>query len=179
MLLYFSIWYALFHNDKNILILSNKSDCSDRKSKIIRDKIANSELSDLVTVSRKDRLEFRNGSGISFYGGRSSPCSVRGRRVDILGMDEPAYMEYFEELWPAVYPIVSSIRDGKVILTGTRNKIGDVFDGIYKDSITENSGWKSMTVNWWDVPGRDLKWKKSMISSCGEKVFNKEFTTDF
>lgn len=179
MLLYFSIWYALFHNDKNILILSNKSDCSDRKSKILRDKIANSELFDLVTISRKDRIELCNGSGISFYGGRSSPCAVRGRRVDILGLDEPAYMDYFEELWPAIYPIVSSCKDGKVILTGTRNKVGDIFDEIYIGSITGENGWRSMTVNWWDIPGRDLKWKKSIIESLGEKTFNKEYTSDF
>jgi hypothetical protein len=64
MLLYFSIWYALFHNDKNILLLYNTILESDYASKHIRDKIAQSELSDWVTVSRKNRLELRNGSGI-------------------------------------------------------------------------------------------------------------------
>jgi hypothetical protein len=101
--------------------------------------------------------------------------------VDVLGIDEPAYMEYFEELWPAVYPIVSSCsgKDSKVILSGTRNKVGDVFDKIYKGSITGENGWKSMTINWWDVPGRDLKWKKRMMDALSEKAFIKEFTTDF
>ena len=46
--------------------------------------------------------------------------------------------------------------------------------------VKEDDGkpkWKPVRVNWWEVPGRDEKWKEMQLESFGrsEEKFNQEY----
>jgi hypothetical protein len=46
-------------------------------------------------------------------------------------------------------------------------------------AATNNEGWKSFRFDWWDVPGRDQKWKENTIQTIGETRFAQEFGNTF
>lgn len=128
---------------------------------------------DHLEEATKHGVRFTHGSRIDFCTCNSN--AVIGRQVHVLGMDDPAYMEGFDRFWQAVYPTVSHCA-GRCILTGTRKK-GSMFDQIYMGSLNQENGWKSMSVNWWDIPERDLQWKEDMVKHLGKDWFDKEYET--
>lgn len=74
---------------------------------------------------------------------------------------------------------MSAGKDTKVIITSTANGIGNVFHKIWEGAVQGINEYKSFEVNWWDVPGRDEKWKEQTISNTSQLQFDQEFGNTF
>lgn len=94
-------------------------------------------------------------------------------------LDEFAFVNKAEEFYTSTYPVISSGKDTKVIITSTPNGIGNMFYKIWEGAITRTSQFKPFSIKWSDVPGRDEAWKKATIANTSELQFSQEYDTNF
>jgi hypothetical protein len=99
--------------------------------------------------------------------------------VNLLYLDEFAFVERAAEFYTSTYPVVSAGKDTKVIITSTANGIGNQFHKIWEGAVQLINQFKSFRVDWWDVPGRDEEWKKETISNTSQLQFDQEFGNTF
>ena len=67
----------------------------------------------------------------------------------------------------------------RVIITSTANGIGNVYHKIWEGASQSTNEYKPFRVDWWDVPGRDEKWKEETIKNTSEAQFQTEFECEF
>ena len=94
-------------------------------------------------------------------------------------LDEFAFVENAEEFYTATYPVVTSGKNSKVIITSTANGVGNMYHKIYESAVRGESEYKNFTINWYDVPGRDEEWKKQTIANTSEIQFQQEYGNSF
>jgi len=99
--------------------------------------------------------------------------------VNLLYLDEFAFVERAGEFYTSTYPVISSGVDTKVIITSTANGIGNIFHKIWEGAEQSVNEFKSFRVDWWDVPGRDEEWKQQTIANTSQLQFDQEFGNTF
>jgi hypothetical protein len=121
----------------------------------------------------KGSIEFSNNSRI--IAASTSASSIRGMSMNLVYLDEFAFVERDIEFYTSTYPVISSGKSTKVIITSTRNGINNMFNKIYEGAVQKTNEFKSFRVDWWDVPGRDEEWKRQTIANTSELQFRQEF----
>ena len=173
------LWYLLFTPEVTVAILANKG-------AIAREMIARIVtmletvpffLQPGVKILNKGNIEFGNDSKI--VAAATSSSSIRGMSINMLYLDEFAFVEDAETFYTATYPVITSGKDSKVIITSTANGVGNMFHKIYESAVHGNSEYKSFLINWFDVPGRDEEWKKQTIANTSEAQFEQEYGNSF
>jgi hypothetical protein len=102
--------------------------------------------------STQSALVFANGSRIESVPATGS--TGRGDAVYGALLDECAFMEYAEEIWGAVEPLVY----GPAMLFSTANGMGNFFHEVWLDSEQPDSVWKGIFFPWDVVKTRDKDW---------------------
>jgi len=173
------LWYALFNPEKTIAILANKG--ATAREMLARIQIALENLPFFLQpgckIVNKGNLEFSNNSRI--IAAATSGSSIRGMSVNLLFLDEFAFVENASEFYTSTYPVVSSGTDTKVIITSTANGVGNVFHKLWEGAVQKTNEYVPYRIDWWDVPGRDEKWKESTIANTSELQFDQEFGNNF
>jgi hypothetical protein len=173
------LWYAIFHPEKTIAVLANKG--ATAREMLARVTLALENLPFFLQPGcralNKGSIEFSNNSRI--IAAATSGSSIRGMSVNLLFLDEFAFVERASEFYTSTYPVISSGKDTKVIITSTANGIGNTFHKIWEGAVQKTNEYKAFTVNWWDVPGRDEKWKKQTIANTSQMQFDQEFGNTF
>ena len=173
------LWYLLFTPEVTVAILANKG-------AIAREMIARIVtmletvpffLQPGVKILNKGNIEFGNDSKI--VAAATSSSSIRGMSINMLYLDEFAFVEDAETFYTATYPVITSGKDSKVIITSTANGVGNMFHKIYESAVHGNSEYKSFLINWFDVPGRDEEWKQMTIANTSEAQFEQEYGNSF
>ena len=173
------LWFALFNPEKTIAILANKGATAREMLSRITLMLENIPffLQPGNKALNKGSLEFSNNSRI--IAAATSGSSIRGMSVNLLYLDEFAFVERAAEFYTSTYPVVSSGKDTKVIITSTANGIGNQFHKIWEGSVQNINEFKSFRVDWHDVPGRDDDWKAQTISNTSQLQFDQEFGNTF
>ena len=178
----YCLWLACFQNDQRILLVANKEETA--KEIFSRVRLAYENLPNFlkpgVTEYGKTAMGLANGSRISIS--TTSSDAGRGSSVNVLVIDELAHIDnsMVETFWSAVYPIISSSKRSKIFVASTPNGTGNLFYQLYTDGMEGTNNWKTERVDWWEVPGRDDKWKDSTIRSLGSReLFDQEFGNEF
>jgi hypothetical protein len=173
------LWYAIFHPEKTIAILANKG--ATAREMLSRVTLALENLPFFLQpgcrVLNKGSLEFSNSSKI--IASATSASSIRGQSVNLLFLDEFAFVENATTFYTSTYPVISSGKETKVIITSTPNGVGNMFYKIWEGAVQKANEFASFRVDWWDVPGRDENWKKQTISNTSETQFIQEFGNQF
>jgi hypothetical protein len=173
------LWYAVFHPEKTIAILANKG--ATAREMLSRVTLALENLPFFLQPGckalNKGNITFANNTKI--IAAATSGSSIRGLSVNLLFLDEFAFVENAAEFYTSTYPVVSAGKETKVIITSTANGVGNVFHRIYEGAIQNRNEFKAFRVDWWDVPGRDEKWKKQTIANTSEIQFEQEFGNNF
>ena len=173
------LWYILFNPEVTVAVLANKG-------AIAREMIARIVtmlesvpffLQPGVKILNKGNIEFGNDSKI--VAAATSSSSIRGMSINMLYLDEFAFVEDAETFYTATYPVITSGKDSKVIITSTANGVGNMFHKIYESAIHDQSEYKPFTINWYDVPGRDEAWKQQTIANTSEAQFEQEYGNSF
>jgi len=125
----------------------------------------------------KGSIEFSNNSRI--VAAATSGSSIRGMSVNLLYLDEFAFVERAAEFYTSTYPVVSAGTDTKIIVTSTANGVGNIFYNIWQGAEQGVNEFKSFRVDWWDVPGRDENWKVQTIANTSQLQFDQEFGNTF
>tara|TARA_Y100000385_G_scaffold126850_1_gene131963 strand:- start:3074 stop:4714 length:1641 start_codon:yes stop_codon:yes gene_type:complete len=173
------LWYALFHPEKTIAILANKGATAREMLSRITLMLENIPffLQPGSKALNKGSLEFSNNSRI--LAAATSGSSIRGMSVNLLYLDEFAFVERASEFYTSTYPVVSAGTATKVIVTSTANGIGNQFHKIWEGSVQGINEFHNFRVDWWDVPGRNEDWKAQTISNTSQLQFDQEFGNTF
>ena len=173
------LWYAVFHPEKVIAILANKGATAQEMLGRVTLMLEHLPffLQPGCKALNKRSIEFSNNSRI--VSAATSGSSIRGMSVNLLYLDEFAFVENAAEFYTSTYPVVSSGKDTKVIITSTANGIGNQFEKIWTGAVQEVNEYKSFRVDWWDVPGRDEEWKTQTVANTSQLQFDQEFGNTF
>jgi len=170
------LWYILFTKNFSIAILANKMQQS--REILSRIQLAYEHLPKWLQQGviewNKGNIELENGSKI--LASATSSSAVRGGSFNLIYMDELAFVSpnIQEEFFASVYPTISSAKKSKLLITSTPNGL-DMFYRIWSDSEQGKNSYKRVEVNWWDVPGRDEKFKQETINNTSEEQWRVEF----
>ena len=173
------LWYSLFHPEKTIAILANKGATAREMLSRVTLMLENLPffLQPGCKALNKGSIEFSNNSRI--IAAATSGSSIRGMSVNLLFLDEFAFVENAAEFYTSTYPVISSGKDTKVIITSTANGIGNTYQKIWEGAVQKVNEYKPFRVDWWDVPGRDEKWKAQTIANTSQLQFDQEFGNTF
>lgn len=173
------LWFALFSPDKTIAILANKA--ATAREMLARVTLGLENLPFFLQPGcralNKGSIEFSNNSRI--IAAATSGSSIRGLSVNLLFMDEFAFVENAATFYTSTYPVISSGKTSRIIITSTANGVGNTFHRIWEGAVQGVNEYKPFRVDWWDVPGRDEKWKAQTVANTSEIQFQQEFGNSF
>ena len=173
------LWFAIFNPEKTVAILANKGQTAGEMLARITLMLENLPffLQPGCRALNKRSLEFSNNSRI--VSAATSGSSIRGMSINLLYLDEFAFVERAAEFYTSTYPVISSGKDTKIIITSTANGIGNIFHKIWEGAVQGVNEFKPFRVDWWDVPGRDQAWKEETIKNTSQLQFDQEFGNTF
>jgi hypothetical protein len=169
------LWMVLFNQHYSIAILANKA--AQAREILSRVQLAYEHvpmfLQQGVSEWNKGSIELENGSSIII--GATSSSAIRGRTINFLYMDEFAHVQsgIQEEFFTSVYPVISSGKDSKLVITSTPKGM-EMFWKIWNEAEKGRNDYIRVDVPWWRVPGRDEKWKEETIRNTSEMQFAQE-----
>lgn len=177
----FILHYIIFNYDRHVAIAANKYATATE----IMDKIK--EMMNYLPFFMKPGVKINNISKMSFANGcrieaqATTKRSFIGYTIHMLYLDEFAHVEphILNEFYENIMPTVSSMEDSKIIVTSTPNGYNKFFD-LYQGAVDGKNSFHPIRVDWWQVPGRDEKWKEKMIFDCGgEDEFMRQYGNSF
>ena len=173
------LWYACFHPEKTIAVLANKGATAREMLARVTLMLENLPffLQPGCKALNKGSIEFSNNSKI--IAAATSGSSIRGLSINLLFLDEFAFIDNDAQFYTSTYPVVSSGKDTKIIITSTANGIGNVYHKLWEGATQGTNEFKSFRVDWWDVPGRDNAWKEQTVANTSALQFDQEFGNTF
>jgi hypothetical protein len=115
------LWYAIFKPEQTIAVLANKG--STAMEMIGRITLALENLPFFLQPGckslNKKSIEFSNNSRI--VSSATSGSSIRGMSVNLLFLDEFAFVDNDARFYTSTYPVVTSGKSTRVIITSTAN----------------------------------------------------------
>ena len=182
MMTIYTLWVACFLEDQRILVVANKEQTAINIFKRIR--LAYEQLPNWlkpgVVEYGKTSMTLTNGSSIGIS--TTSSDAGRGDSCNCLVLDELAFIDnhLVESFWKSVYPIISSSKKSKIFIASTPNGTGNLFHDLYSNAVRNKNNWCASRIDWWEIPGRDDKWKQDTIQSLGSTdIFDQEFGCQF
>jgi len=176
----FILWYVMFHAEKTVALLANKGDTA--REIMGRIQLAYQHLPKWlqqgVKEMNKGTLALENDSRI--IASATSSDAIRGYSINMLFIDEAAFIDNWDEFFTAVYPTISSGSESKIVLVSTPNGLNHFYK-IWQNANEGRNGYHALKVMWHDVPGRDEKWKMDTLSSMNFDVekFEQEYCVEF
>lgn len=166
----FVLWYILFNPNKTVAILANKAETA--REILSRIQLAYEHLPKWLQQGviewNKGSFELENGSRVLAAATTSS--NIRGYAINMLIIDEAAFIEGWEDFFTSVYPTITSGESTKLILISTVNGLNH-FEQITTNARKGRNNYKLISVTWRDVPGRNKKWQMETLAAMN---FDKE-----
>jgi hypothetical protein len=172
--------YVLFNDHKTVALLANKGDAA--REILDRIKIAYEALPKWLQQGviewNKGSVEFENGCKI--IAGATSSSAIRGKSISFLYIDETAFVENWDEFFASVFPTISSGNTTKILFTSTPNGLNHFYKTC-EGAREGRNGYQFLEVMWYDVPGRDEKWKEETLQAMDHdyQKFAQEFECQF
>lgn len=176
----FILWYILFHSEKTVALLANKGDTA--REILSRIQLAYQHLPKWLQQGIKEwnkgSFELENASRV--IAAATSSDAIRGYSINLLFIDEAAFIDNWDEFFTSVYPTISSGQESKIALVSTPNGLNH-FYSIWINAIEKRNQYNWIRVNWTDVPGRDEKWKNDTLAAMNFDLekFAQEYETEF
>jgi len=186
------LWYAMFNADSTILVAAHQYSGASEIMQRIR--YAYEEIPDFLRAGvleyNKGSITFDNGSRIISQA--TTEKTGRGLSLTLIYLDEFAFVEprIASEFWTSLSPTLTT--GGACIITSTPNSETDQFAQIWREAnkILDEygsprsdglgiNGFKSFTIDWKEVPGRDEKFEKKMRAQIGDDRWLREFCCEF
>jgi Terminase-like family. len=113
----------------------------------------------------------------------TSSDSIRGYSIDLLFVDEAAFVENWEAFWPSTFNTLTSRESTKAVLVSTPKGLNH-FHTTWQYAHKEGAKWnffKPLKVSWESVPGRDEAWKQRTLAGINfdHHQFAQEHEVDF
>lgn len=179
----YCLWLAMFHDNKNVQIISIKDRVAKRVLKRIkymyknlpewlRTPVPNQRGGEIGTQTE---LEFQNGSIIISV--PTTEEAGRSEAVSLLVIDEAAIVRWANQIWAAAFPTLST--GGSAILNSTPYGVGNFFHKQWVDAKAKSSYFNAIRLYWQMHPERDQNWYDTMKQSLGQRRTAQEIDGDF
>ena len=174
------LWYILFNENKNVALLANKAETA--REILGRIQLAYQHLPKWMQQGiiewNKGSFHLENGSRV--LATATSANNIRGFSINLLFIDEAAFIENWDEFFTSVYPTISSGTSTQVILVSTPNGLNH-FYALWDNSVKKKNNYKNVLVTWNQVPGRDDNWRKDTLSALNFDLekFAQEYECQF
>lgn len=176
----FILWYILFHADKVIALLANKGETA--REILGKVQLAYQHLPKWLQQGIKEwnkgNMVLENNSRV--IAAATSSDAIRGYAINMLFIDEAAFIENWDEFFTSVGATISSGRDSKIVLVSTPNGLNH-FYAIWVNAMNKENNYKPLMVTWQQVPGRDAKWKDETLKlmNFDQAKFEQEYCVEF
>lgn len=159
----FVLWYIIFNPNVRVAILANKAETA--REILSRIKLAYEYLPPWLQhgVGKWNEGSFALENGSSVIASATSSSNIRGFSINMLIIDEAAFIEGWEEFFTSVFPTITSGKSTKVVLVSTVNGLNH-FHQITSLARKEKNDYKLISVDWTKVPGRDEEWKRQTLA---------------
>jgi hypothetical protein len=179
----YCLWLAMFHPNKNIVIISIKDRVAKkvlRKIKYMYKNLPDYMKVDIVNgrtgeFGTAQEMEFSNGSTISSI--PTTEDAGRSEAVSLLVIDEAAIVRWANQIWAAAFPTLST--GGSAIVNSTPYGVGNWYHKQWVDSISNGNDFFPIRLYWKMHPERDDKWYMQMRESLGARRTAQEIDGDF
>ena len=173
------LWYVIFKGEQVVGILANKEVIA--REMLGRITLILEHLPFFLqpgcTSLNKKSISFSNNSRL--IASATSSSSIRGMSLNLVYLDEFAFVDNASEFYTSTYPVISGGKTSKVIITSTANGIGNMYHKLYEGALQKTNEFVPYRVDWWDVPGRDEAWKNMTIENTSPLQFDQEFGNSF
>ena len=124
------------------------------------------------------RVEFPNGSRIISV--PANPDTVRGFTSDLLILDEFAFVQQDEELWKAVFPMITRKKDSKLVITSTPKGKSNMFYKLWTEA-EKDPLWYKQTTTIYDAveKGLDIDVEALKRGIKNEDAWRQEYLCQF
>jgi hypothetical protein len=170
------LWYIIFHPEKTVALLANKGDTA--REILGRIQLAYQHLPKWL---QQGVVEWNKGSFVLENNSRviaaaTSSDAIRGYAINMLFIDEAAFIENWDEFFTSVFPTISSGTSTKVVLVSTPNGLNHFYK-IWVEAERGSNGYHPIKVTWQSVPGRDEKWRTDTINGMSGDLskFDQEY----
>ena len=176
----FILWYTIFHPEKTVALLANKGETA--REILQRIQLSYQYLPNWLQQGIKEfragAIVFENNSRV--IAAATSSDAIRGYSINLLFIDEAAFIENWDTFFTSVYPTISSGKESKIILVSTPNGLNH-FYAIWQNAIEKRNNYIPIKVSYERVPGRDQKWREETLSSMNFNIekFEQEYCVEF
>ena len=174
----YASWMALFHRDKNILIIATKLAVAQnfiKKVKVLIKGLPPWLVLPEIVADNKQSIEFSHGSSIKAV--PTSDDAGRSEALSLLIVDEAAFVRNFDELWMGLYPTLST--GGRAVILSTPNGVGGQYHKLYTDALDKLNDFNPITLPWDVHPERDENWFKKETANMTKRQVAQELMCDF
>lgn len=177
----FLLWYLIFNHDKNAMVLANVGATAEELLSKIKEIIKGLPffLKPGINIWNVMSVKFDNNCKIMAK--TTTKTSAIGFTIHFLYMDEFAHINsnFIDSFFQSTFPTISSSEVSRVLITSTPNGLNKFYE-IYNDALEGRTDFKALSVDWFQVPGKDEEWKKKQIANLGsEEIFNQEYGCQF
>lgn len=179
----YCLWFAMFHPNKNIQIISIKDRVAKKVLRRIKYMYRNLPPWLRLTVVNGRPNEIGTGTEIEFSNGSmitSIPTTEdagRSEAVSLLVIDEAAIVRWATQIWAAALPTLST--GGAAILNSTPYGVGNFYHKQWVDSVAGGNEFFPIRLFWRMHPDRDDEWYRVMSSALGPRRTAQEIDGDF
>lgn len=179
----FALWFAMYHPNKNIVIISIKDRVAKRVLRkikfmyknlpdFLKVKVVNSRGDNIGTASE---LEFANGSIISSI--PTTEEAGRSEAVSLLIIDEAAIVRWADKIWAAAFPTLST--GGRAIINSTPYGVGNFYHKLFVSALAGDNNFFPVRLYWQMHPERDMTWYNEQRDVLGPRKTAQEIDGDF
>ncbi len=170
----YSLWMALFHSDKEILVVATKQDTAKKIVTKVRVMYENLPVwlrnQEMTEENNKLSIRFKNGSQI--IAASSSADVGRSASNSLVIIDEAAFITGFDDKWAAIQQTLST--GGDIIVLSTPNGKGNFFHKTWVQAISGENPFNPMKLHWTVHPERDQTWRDEQDVELGERHAGQE-----
>lgn len=178
----FIAWYLCFHYDRNVMIVANKAATSSEIVDKVRTILKNLPFFMKPGTVSQGVTGIRFDNGNRLFSSATTKTAAIGFTIHLLYADEFAHVQqnYLVPFYRSIYPTLASSKISRIIISSTANGMDNLFYEIYSRAQEGKNFYHPIRVDWWQVPGRDEKWKEREIANMGgEELFNQEYGNQF
>lgn len=173
----YATWMAIFHRDKNILIIATKLSTAINFIKKVKVILQNLPKWLLLTgfEPTKQAVTFANGSQIVAI--PTSDDAGRSEALSLLIVDEAAFIHEFEAIWTGLAPAFSA--GGNAIILSTPNGVGGQYYRLWMEAEGSSNGFNPIRLNWNVHPEHDQAWFDKETRNLPRRKIAQEYLCDF
>lgn len=176
-------WYIMFNEDKNVFIVSNSLEISQRILERVDDILRGYSLKDCFDFNKevkkrtKSILELQNSSRVFAKG--PSVDALKGHNIDLLVVDCAAFINKLKDILQSAFANFSA-NDSKIIISSAPHKnshFNKMVLSYEEDGFKENPHISLTYLPWTIIKNRDEAWLKrmSMMLNNDQEKIDEEF----